>query len=149
VDRVIYIAVPHRGSDYADNVVGRIGRWLVNPPSRFENFYRRISDANPGAFTPEYASLGSGKLDSVNALSPRQPTLKILSALPNGTPVVEHSIIANRGKAGPLEKSSDGIVPYWSSHIPRAASEKIVPSGHGAIDDEETLVEVKRVLKLR
>jgi pimeloyl-ACP methyl ester carboxylesterase len=149
VDRVIYIAVPHRGSGYADNVVGRIGRWLVKPPNRFEAFYHRISSANPGAFTPAYAALGEGKLDSVNALSPRQPTLQILAQLPNGQPVTEYSIIGDRGKSGPLEESSDGVVPYWSSHLPRAASEKIVPVGHSAIDHEVTVLEVKRILKLR
>jgi hypothetical protein len=88
-------------------------------------------------------------LDIVNALSPRQPTLQILAGLPNGRRVREHSIIGDRGKAGPLEDSSDGVVPYWSSHIPRAESEKVVPAGHSAIDHEETVVEVKRILKLR
>ena len=57
VDRVIYIAVPHRGSGYADNVIGRIGRWLVKPPNRFEGFYKRISSANPGANLPGPAGL--------------------------------------------------------------------------------------------
>ena len=75
--------------------------------------------------------------------------MQILSRLPNGGGVTEHSIIGNRGKEGPLAESSDGVVPYWSSHISRAASEKIVPAGHGAIDHEETVVEVKRILKLR
>ena len=149
VDRVIYCAVPHRGSSYADNLIGRIGQWLVKPPNQFEAFYNRISSANPSAFTPEYAALGQGKLDSVNALSPKQPTLRILANLPNSHQVAEHSIIGNRGKSGPIEESSDGIVPYWSSHLDRAASEKIVPTGNGAIDHSETVAEVKRILKLR
>ena len=29
VRRVVYIAVPHRGSNFADNAIGRFGRWLV------------------------------------------------------------------------------------------------------------------------
>lgn len=149
VRRIIYIAVPHRGSNYADNPLGRIGRWLVSPPSRFEKFYHRISSANPGAFTPEYARLGEGRLDSVHALSPEQPTLRILAGLPNDHPVDEHSIIGNRGRKGPLEESSDGIVPYWSSHLDRARSEKIVASGHGAVEHPDTLVEIKRILKSR
>lgn len=149
VKRVIYVATPHRGSNFADNPIGRLGRWLVKPPNRFGAFYDRISAANPGAFTPEYAALGSGILDSVDALSPKQPTLKILASLPNSHRVSEHSIIGNRGKSGPLGESSDGIVDYWSSHIDRARSEKIVASGHGAVDHPDSVAEIKRILKLR
>ena len=149
VRRVIYMAVPHRGSDYADGWVGKLGRWLVKPPNLFAAFYDRISRRNPGAFTEAYAQLGSGSLDSVNALSPKQPTLKILAKLPNNHPVSVHSIIGNQGKPGPIEESSDGIVPYWSSHLPDAASEKIVPSTHGLIDHQESVSEIKRILKSR
>ena len=92
--------------------------------------------------------MGEGELDSVNALSPKQPALGTLASLPNSHPVREFSIIGNQGKRGPIEKSSDGIVPYWSSHIDRAESELIVPSGHYAMNHEKTVAEVKRVLKL-
>lgn len=146
VRRIVYLAVPHRGSDYSDTWVGRLGRWLVKPPNAFSNFYERISSANPSAFTPEYAALGSGKLDSVHALSPQQPTLKILANLPNSHPVKAHSIIGNRGIPGPLQDSSDGIVPYWSSHLKDANSEKVVPSSHGLINHPETVAELKRLL---
>lgn len=148
VRRVIFIAVPHRGSNFADNPIGRLGRSFVQPPGEFRAFYERVSRANPGAFTEAYAELGSGKLDSVSALSPRQPTLQILPELPLGYPVDLHSIIGNRGRKGPLEKSSDGVVPYWSSHIEGVRSEKIIASNHGALDEEETIEEVKRILQL-
>ena len=148
VKRVIFIAAPHRGSRFTEKPLGHIGRLLVRPPNRFSDFYERVSDANPGAFTEAYAELGEGKLDSVHALSPRQPTIKILSSLPNSHPVKVHSIIGDRGRPGPLEKSSDGIVSYWSSHLPDADSEKVVHADHGLIDRPETVEEIKRILKL-
>ena len=149
VKRVIYIAASHRGSDVADSFVGRLGRFAANPPSEgFREFYQRISAANPDVFTEQYKPLGEGKLDSIHALSPREPTLPILASLPNNHPVREFSIIGNEGKSGPIEQSSDGTVPYWSSHIDRAESEKIVPAGHYAIDHPETVAEVKRILIL-
>ena len=149
VKRVIYIAASHRGSNFADNPLGWLGRLAARPPkSGFRDFYERISEANPGAFTKAYKELGEGKLDSVHALSPRQPSLPILASLPNNHRVREFSIIGNEGKAGPLEESSDGIVDYWSSHIDRAESEKIVPAGHYAFKHSEAVAEVKRVLKL-
>jgi pimeloyl-ACP methyl ester carboxylesterase len=149
VDRVIFIAVPHRGSGFADNFAGRLGRWITGPPREFQEFYGRISEANPGAFTPAYAVLGSGRLDSVHALSPGQQTLMILSEIPMRKGVRAHSIIGNRGKPGPLEESSDGVVPYWSSHIEGVASEKVVPARHGAFEHPEGMAEIVRILKLR
>ena len=148
VHRIIYVAVPHRGSAFADNFVGRIGTWLTAPPTTFQTFYARISADNPGVFTPAYEELGSGRLDSVSSLSPRQPTLRILADLPYAQPVKIHSIIGDRGRPGPLEKSSDGIVPYHSSHLEGAQSEVIVPAGHGAFRHPDAQAEIKRILKL-
>ena len=108
-----------------------------------------MSSANPGAFTEAYADLGQGKLDSVSALSPEQPTLQILPDLPLGYSVSLHSIIGDRGRSGPLEESSDGIVEYWSSHIDHVDSETVIPFPHEMLHEEELIEEVKRLLKLR
>jgi pimeloyl-ACP methyl ester carboxylesterase len=148
IHRIIFIAVPHRGSDFADNFIGRIGRWVTMPPQPFQAFYERISATNPGVFTSAYEDLGRGRLDSVNSLSPRQPTLHILAELPYARPVRTYSIIGTRGKPGPLEQSSDGLVPYASSHIGGVESETIVPAGHSAVDHPQTVSEIRRILKL-
>ena len=47
-----------------------------------------------------------------------------------------------------LENPSDGIVPYWSSHVDGAKSERIVPSDHGAHQNPQAIAEVLRILKL-
>ncbi|MFT4548525.1 MAG: pimeloyl-ACP methyl ester carboxylesterase [Verrucomicrobiales bacterium] len=146
VKRVIYIAVPHLGSADSYSRRGRLAQWLVRPPNKFAEFYGRISAANPGAFTPQYEELGSGKLDSVHALSPEQPTLKILAGIPDSHPVKVHSIIGNRGLEGLLDDSSDGTVEYWSSHLEGADTEKIIPSDHQAVDHPEATDEIKRLL---
>ncbi len=60
-----------------------------------------------------------------------------------------HSIIGNRGKDNqPLEETSDGVVPYWSSHLDAAESEIIVPTGHDAFNDPTAVAELQRILKL-
>lgn len=105
VRRVVYMAVLHLGSDYAGNWIGKLGRWLVKPPNAFATFYNRITSENPGVFTEAYAELGKGRLDSVHALSPTQPTLKILANLPNSHPVRVHSIIGNPTPSVPLAES--------------------------------------------
>jgi hypothetical protein len=59
--------------------------------------------------------------------------------------ITYHSIIGDQGK-GDTPDSSDGIVPYWSSHLDGAASEKIVPSGHGSERSPEGIEELERIL---
>jgi hypothetical protein len=50
-----------------------------------------------------------------------------------------HSIVGDRGSGGPPELSSDGVVPYESSHLPQAESERVVPAGHtGTLKRPET-----------
>ncbi len=148
IHRIIFVSVPHRGSAFADNFLGYIGGLITVPPQTFRAFYTRITAANPGVFTPAYEMLGTGRLDSVHSLSPRQPTLQILASLPLPRGVQVHSIIGNRGKPGPLDQSSDGVVPYTSSHIDCAASEVVVPASHSALRHPKTVAEIKRILKL-
>ena len=56
----------------------------------------------------------------------------------------------NSGKGGNKDKtppqSSDGIVPYWSSHLDGAESEVIVPSDHWSNRSPAGIAEVRRIL---
>jgi hypothetical protein len=57
-----------------------------------------------------------------------------------------HSIIGDRGR-GDMPNSSDGVVPYESSHLEGAQSESIVPVRHTAFDQPATVAEVDRILR--
>jgi len=43
---------------------------------------------------------------------------------------------------------SDGVVASWSSHMERAESELIAPSGYSAHQNPQAIAEVQRILKL-
>jgi hypothetical protein len=62
-----------------------------------------------------------------------------------------HSIIGDRGKGGNRDRtkpvSTDGIVPYWSSHQDGAVSEVIIPSGHWSNQHPAGIAEAKRILR--
>ena len=45
-----------------------------------------------------------------------------------------------------MEKSDDGLVPYWSSHLPKAVSEKVIVSGHSVQEATPAIVELRRIL---
>jgi hypothetical protein len=67
-----------------------------------------------------------------------------MAALPIQVPF--HSIIGDRGLGGGPQ-SSDGVVPYRSSHLTGAESEKIVPAGHSVFSNESAVLEIKRILE--
>ncbi len=136
IHRIIFIATPHRGSKFADNIVGQAGSLLTQAPGDFKAFFDRIASTNPDVFTPEYAALE--KLDGVTALSPQDPALRLLSELPFARKVSTHSIIGKQ----------DFIVPYSSSHLEGVESEVLVPSRHRAFRHPAAVAEVVRILKL-
>jgi hypothetical protein len=45
-----------------------------------------------------------------------------------------------------LHASDDGLVPYRSSHLAGAASEKVIVSGHSVQETAEAILEVRRIL---
>jgi hypothetical protein len=106
----------------------------------------QLARANPNAMRPEAAAFfQGGRFSAVRTLSPRSTALIAVSELPIEVPY--HSVIGQL-HPGPKERGSDGVVPYWSSHLPGAQSELIVRSGHGVIDNPDAIREVVRILHL-
>jgi hypothetical protein len=85
--------------------------------------------------------------NSVDTLEPNDRFVEAVNKLPIAPGIPYHSIIGDRGR-GDTPNSSDGVVPYWSSHLPSAQSELIVNSDHGAQYNPQAIREVERILKL-
>jgi pimeloyl-ACP methyl ester carboxylesterase len=147
VVRVIFMAAPHRGSPMADSFVGFVGNSLTRLPLMLERGFSQIARLNPDAMTPAAAAFyKGGRFSAVRTLSPKSTALIAVSNLPIEVPY--HSVIGQEHQ-GPKERGSDGVVPYWSSHLAGAQSELIVRSGHGVIiDNPDALREVIRILHL-
>jgi pimeloyl-ACP methyl ester carboxylesterase len=140
VRRIVFICVPHRGSYLATGWVGSLGISLIRLPSAI------ISRAESILLNPLLKNIGYKRLPTgINGLSPRSPLLGPLDTLPINAPY--HSIIGDRGR-GDTPNSSDGVVPYWSSHLAGAQSELIVPGPHGSFALPQTIAELKRILHL-
>jgi hypothetical protein len=99
---------------------------------------------NPDAIRTLPGSAGFG---SVWSMTPDNPALKALAAIPVSPKVAAHSIIAVEGD-GPVETGDDGVVSYQSAHIPEAKSELVVRSGHSVQSNPHTVAEVRRILLL-
>src|SRR5512140_266062 len=143
IQRVIFISTPHRGAELASNWIGRIGAALVRTPRLFTSVYtstKPLLVANPAARTLKRMP------NSVDTLEPNDRFVEAVNKLPITPGIPYHSIIGDRGR-GDTPNSSDGVVPYRSSHLDGAQSELIVPSNHAAPRNPEAIREVERILK--
>ena len=141
IKRVVFISTPHRGAEMALGTLADIGERLISLPG---SLALRLQDSF-GNSLDEFT--GSNVLpDVVTGLAPTNPLLITMAKTEVVPPC--HSIIGNRGLPGPLAQSSDGIVPYWSSHLSYARSEVIVPGPHSCYDYPQSIVELKRILHL-
>jgi pimeloyl-ACP methyl ester carboxylesterase len=144
VERVIFISTPHRGSKMASGWLGRFGAGLVHTPRLFNPIYTAVK---PLLITDPAVRPLNRMPNSVDTLEPNDRFVRSVNKLPMAAGIPYHSIMGDRGRRD-TPNSSDGIVPYWSSHLDRAQSELIVHSGHGAQYNPEAIQEVARILKL-
>jgi pimeloyl-ACP methyl ester carboxylesterase len=143
VQRVIFISTPHRGSKIASGWIGRIGAALVRTPRLFTSVY---ASTKPLLVSDPAARTLKRMPNSVDTLEPNDRFVQAVDRLPMTRGIPYHSIMGDRGR-GNTPNSSDGIVPYWSSHVDGAQSELIVDSGHDAQTNPEAIHEVARILK--
>ena len=147
IRRVIFIAVPHQGSQLAESAIGRFGVMLIELPGDLLQMQRRLVTAlrQRGGELP--AQIDDEIVTGIDDLKPGNSGLRYLNMLEFAPDVPVHSIIGNLdGERRP--EGSDGVVPYTSSHLDRAQSELIVQSDHSAHTNPLAIQEVRRILLL-
>jgi len=143
IKRVVFFSTPHRGSDLAVNPVAEFFARLIKLPfGLLQTDMLKLQRA----VREDVRDLFVAPANSVVFLRARSPLLDAILKLPMKPGVPYHSIIGDRGR-GDTPDSSDGVVPYWSSHLEGASSEKIVPSGHGSNENPEGIEEFRRILR--
>lgn len=145
VQRAVFITVPHRGSEVADLRLVRLAIRLIRLPGDALSLAKQALTMDTTVLNPALLNYNLLGLRSVDMLSPGHPYFAALESRPILVPY--HSIIGDRGR-GDTPDSSDGVVPYSSSHLKGAQSELIVPYGHGCVEKPETIQEMLRVLRL-
>ena len=144
--RVVFLAVPHKGSPMATYGPAVWISKLIRLPKTLtidllDTTVLAAGDVLKGQDPTDHLPT------SINSLSPNNRSTRALAMLPLPKHITFHSVIGDRGK-GNTPESSDGVVPYWSSHVTPVTSEKIVPSNHSVPDNDEAAEELKRILKL-
>lgn len=143
IGRVIFIASPLRGSNMATGLIGSLAHVIIREAtvsSQASQEMLRLTRIETSELKPMRRS------NSVDSLSPKSRFLNAMNTIPMTSGVPYNTIIGDRGR-GDSPNSSDGVVPYWSSHMNGSQSERIVPSGHSAHQNPQAIAEVLRILK--
>lgn len=142
VRKVIFLGVPHLGTDMADSLAGRIGSSFITFPTQMEKLRKELRAED---MTEDATDLMRRFHDGIMQMSPQSPLIETLASVRMDNSATYHSIIGTeKGKTGP--GSSDGVVTYESAHLAEAVSEKFIPAGHSMHTHPLTIAEVKRIL---
>lgn len=150
IARVIFASASHRGADQAAGFGGRLLSKIIgaNPtaPELAADQAKAVSLMKPD-FSGDHLTRIPNSLD---VLKPGNRFVTSIDKIPTTKGIPFNSIIGDRGKGGNLDHtppvSTDGLVPYWSSHLKGAQSELIIPSDHWSHRHPLGIAEVRRIL---
>ena len=146
IQRVIFMATPHRGSEMAAWSIVRWTSSMITLPQKLSSRVHGIAESlmvKTKLIKERKLKLSTG----IDNLDPDDKSLLLLNEIPFSGNVPFHTVCGNNAKAG-VPGGTDGIVPYWSSHLDGAMSELIVKFGHSVQEDEAAIEEVRRILLL-
>lgn len=158
VNRVVFMAVPHRGSEMAKWSLARVGSKFVNLPETlreklplFAAVFQKLNKNKEEIEKMRRARMEDDKGEHlITGLHDLDPDSLFSRAIGNSRMkkgLVFHSIIGDQERAD-HPGGTDGVVPYSSSHLDNAASEVIVHSGHSIHRNPAAMRELLRILRL-
>lgn len=153
VKKVVFVAVPHRGSKLAQGPVMNLVSGLVEVPRQLLVLSAAItSGGDTGGLqeilTPVGQQVAKEMPTSIDQLRTNSMLSRMFSEMPLNPDVRYYSIIGNKSpESKPLEKTTDSVVPYSSSHIDGVVSETVVRSDHGVQKTEEGNRAIARILR--
>ena len=158
VNRVVFMAVPHRGSEMAKWSLARVGSKFVNLPEHlreklplFAAVFQKLNKNQEEIERLRRARMENNEGEHlVTGLHDLDPDSLFSRAIGNSRMkegLIYHSIIGDQDHAD-HPGGTDGVVPYSSSHLDNAASEVIVHSGHSIHRSPAAMRELLRILRL-
>ena len=147
-DRAIFLAAPHRGTDYADRWFTLAARKIIKIPATFlttlaDTLTSYDVDLKDFVKTLTNDVIQNGPSD----LSKKSKFMELTASIPPEKGLVFHSIMGNITKSDDPNVITDGIVPYKSAHLDGAVSEKIFTGGHSIQETPEAVLELRHILR--
>jgi pimeloyl-ACP methyl ester carboxylesterase len=147
VQRVITIATPHRGSEFANEYTRWLARKLIKLPTQVVETGVRLTRQNPDLFNDSKLLTVSNAIDSLAPDSPIFPVMLNASSDPD---VKYHNIVGLVEEStlfGRISRGSDGVVEYESAHLEDVESELVVTGDHMTVHTlGQSVMEVRRIL---
>ena len=139
---VVYMATPHRGAPLARAyLVTALSKLVTLPQTLLEEAYNIATlQEDTVLLNPQHAYQW---FTSLQQLDPDSYSIRGLQGL-RVRKARTHSIIGDRGCSN-CPRCSDGVVPYWSSHI-NWGTESIVPADHSVQDSMATAADMRKLL---
>lgn len=141
--RAVFIAAPHRGTAYADRWFSKSLRQMISLP---RDFFGSLENADSVQKVSQSVKLGVATIGP-NDLSDQSTFMQLTREIEPVSGFKYHSIMGNATQSQDVAVMSDGIVPYRSSHLDHAISEKIIPGGHSIQETPEAIYELQRILR--
>lgn len=141
--RAVFISAPHQGTPYADRLFTRAARKMINLPN---DFFDNLKDGSLINKTSQAVKLGVATIGP-NDLSNKSTFMKLTGKIKPLAGFKYHSIMGNTTHSQDPALMSDGIVPYKSSHLEQAVSEKVIKGGHSIQETSEAVQELQRILR--
>lgn len=147
-DRAIFLASPHRGTDYADRWFTLAARKIIRLPATFLTTLADTLTSDDMELKDFVKTLTSDVIQNgPSDLSKKSKFMELTADIPPEKGLVFHSIMGNITKSDDPNIITDGIVPYKSAHLDGAVSEKILHGGHSIQETPEAILELRRILR--
>ena len=148
ISRVITIATPHRGSQFANDTTRWLSSKFIKIPSMILRGKHQLIARNPNFFRPD-APLNV--TTSIDSLVPDSPVLPVLLSAQSGSWVRYHNVVGDAPKSGITgwfsHDRGDGVVSLASAQLEQAVSQIAVAAEHSKVHrDPQSILEVRRIL---
>ena len=148
-DRAIFISAPHRGTAFADRWFTLAARKIIKLPGAFLGALADSIDDRDVNAKNFLKDVGQGLIQNGPSDLSRNSNFTLVTE--NTMPkkgMIYHSIMGNDTNSNDPNVMTDGVVPYTSSHLDGAVSEKIIKGGHSIQETPEAVLELRRILRL-
>lgn len=148
-NRAIFLAAPHKGTEFADRWFTLAARKVIRLPTAFLSAFADALQQHEVDLKNLTKEIGHGVIQ--NGPSDLSKNSKFTKLTENILPVKGfkyHSIIGNNTDSTEHQLMNDGVVHYNSAHLDGAVSEKIIKGGHSIQQTPEAVLELRRILKL-
>lgn len=148
VDRMVFMAVPHKGSPRASHRTSAVADLIIQAPNHLVTLGKNLISDSIHQLTPIGKEVVGRVPTSVQQLNENSAAIELFSPLPLNPEVKYHSIMGNEKGSEKVAnfESSDGVVEYSSSHIDGVVSERVFNGKHGIHLYPEAIEEIVRIM---